>query len=117
MKADEALAQALADTGSSFGISNQQRALLILENMKAQGVHVIAPDDLRIEPGTPLIMMPEPPTLRDFIAIDAPIDYEVVKTAYGTSIPSNDIDRAAFFAAWALLRYEFADAMLDQKKA
>lgn len=56
-------------------------------------------------------------TLRDYFAAKAPVTFDVVTLAYGGE-PSitQDVDRAAFFAVWAMLQYEYADAMIAAGK-
>ena len=52
-------------------------------------------------------------TLREHFAANAPIDSHAAGAAYGGPIDwHSDSDRAAFFAVWAMLRFEYADAML-----
>lgn len=52
-------------------------------------------------------------TLRDWFAGQAPVTFEVAMLAYGREPHIlQDADRAAFFAVWAMLRYDYADAML-----
>ena len=56
--------------------------------------------------------------LRDWFAAQAPITFEVVMLTYGGEPHiTQDVDRAAFFAVWAMLRYEYADAMLAAREA
>ena len=53
-------------------------------------------------------------TLRDYFADNAPIDYRAALDCWGADTPlsKDDATRASFFAVWAMLRYEWADAML-----
>lgn len=55
-------------------------------------------------------------SLRDDLAARAPIGFDEARSAFG-STPSlaSASSRAAFFAVWALLRYEYADAMLRER--
>lgn len=57
-------------------------------------------------------------TLRDYFAAKAPITFEQVKQIYGDDDPDmqNDMVRATVYSIWALARYEYADAMLREKK-
>jgi len=54
--------------------------------------------------------------VREYLAAHAPVDYEMARHAYGSAMPSGDEGRAAFFAIWSMLRYEYADAMLSEGK-
>lgn len=58
-------------------------------------------------------------TLRDYFADSAPIDYRVALDCWGAYNPISidDTTRASFFAMWATLRYEWADAMLAARGA
>lgn len=57
-------------------------------------------------------------SLRDYFAAQAPITFEVVMLTYGGEPHiTQDADRAAFFAVWTMLRYEYADAMLAARGA
>lgn len=53
-------------------------------------------------------------TLRDYFAAKAPVDFGMVAALWGDDQISlhDDRTRAAFIAVWAMLRYEWADAML-----
>lgn len=55
--------------------------------------------------------------LRDKLAMAAPITFEVALRVWGDSDVnlSDDTTRAMFFAVWALARYEYADAMLEER--
>lgn len=66
---------------------------------------------------TPIFSVASEVTLRDHFAVKAPIDFNVVCRAWGGDDPNllEDKTRAAFFAVWALLRYEWADAMLAER--
>lgn len=56
--------------------------------------------------------------LRDQLAAHAPVDFMAAHQTYGRELNLNsDQERAAFFAVWALLRYEYADAMLHERSA
>lgn len=59
-------------------------------------------------------------TLRDYYAAHAPVDVKMALVAWGdpklAGPPSDDEGRAAFMAVWALLRYDYADAMLEERK-
>ena len=56
--------------------------------------------------------------LRDWFAAQAPITFEFVMLAYGGEPHiTQDADRAAFFAVWTMLQYEYADAMLAAREA
>jgi hypothetical protein len=61
-----------------------------------------------------------PISLRDYFAAQAPIDAKMVLAVWGDESlagpPSDDRARASFMAVWALLRYEYADAMLEHRK-
>lgn len=56
-------------------------------------------------------------SLRDWLAGEAPIDFDAACNTWG-GVPqiSNDKERAAFLAVWAMARYEYADAMLDARE-
>ena len=54
--------------------------------------------------------------LRDYFAARAPITYDEVVRIYGCAMPNDDVGRASFMTVWALLRYEYADAMLVQRR-
>lgn len=54
-------------------------------------------------------------TYRDALAKDAPITIELVEKVWLGEIDwSNDNTRTCVFAVWALLRYEWADAMIKE---
>lgn len=54
-------------------------------------------------------------TYRDVLAKDAPITIELVEKAWIGEIDwCNDNTRSCVFAVWALLRYEWADAMIRE---
>jgi hypothetical protein len=55
-------------------------------------------------------------TTREYLAAHAPVDLACAVTSYGASFPQDDKGRAAFFAVWSMLRYEYADAMLSEGK-
>lgn len=56
-------------------------------------------------------------TLRDYFAAHAPVDYSMACQAFGsTPNLNNDQERAAFFAVWAFMRSEYADAMLKARQ-
>ncbi|WP_191569165.1 hypothetical protein [Paracoccus yeei] len=56
--------------------------------------------------------------LRDWFAAHAPITFDVVMLVYGGEPHiTQDADRAAFFAVWTMLQYEYADAMLAAREA
>lgn len=51
----------------------------------------------------------------DYFAAHAPVSYEMALAVYGSSeAPTSDTERAAFFAVWALLRREYASAMVAE---
>ncbi|MBS7703283.1 hypothetical protein [Chelatococcus asaccharovorans] len=53
--------------------------------------------------------------LRDYYAAHAPVDYLAAMAVHGGRPNlNNDQERAAFFAVWALMRYEYADAMIAE---
>lgn len=58
-------------------------------------------------------------TLRDYFAAHAPVDFSYAMDVYGgrkiSKLPTTDEERAVFFAVWTLLRYEYADAMLERR--
>jgi hypothetical protein len=60
-------------------------------------------------------------SLRDYLAARAPIDFTFAMRVFGWSDdngPSHlthDADRASFMSVWALLRYEYADAMMAER--
>jgi hypothetical protein len=63
----------------------------------------------------------ENPTLRDFYATFAPIQWSEACTEFyrrhGESVSLDDErQRKQFWAAWADLRYEYADAMMTARK-
>ena len=53
--------------------------------------------------------------LRDYYAANAPVDYALVTKIFGSGIPNDDKGREVFFSVWALLRHEYADAMLAER--
>jgi hypothetical protein len=53
-------------------------------------------------------------TYRDVLAKDAPISFEDAQRVIGTCNPENDNLRRVFFSCWAMLRYEWADAMIEE---
>lgn len=57
-------------------------------------------------------------TRRQYLAAHAPITFDMVRVAWGKEggpwLGQND-ERASFFAAWAFLAYEWADAMLAEE--
>ncbi|PJN96852.1 hypothetical protein CNY89_00135 [Amaricoccus sp. HAR-UPW-R2A-40] len=57
-------------------------------------------------------------SMRDWFAGNAPVTAENVTYAMGSTIwdLSSESGRAAFFAVMALLRYEYADAMLAERQ-
>lgn len=60
-------------------------------------------------------------TLRDYLAAHAPVGATMALAVWGKDSqlagpPADDKARAAFMAVWALLRYEYADAMLAERK-
>lgn len=63
--------------------------------------------------------MPNEPISRlDEFAKSSPIDFDMVCKIYGTEPDLTDqSNRAAFFAVWALANYEFAKAMADERTA
>lgn len=55
-------------------------------------------------------------TLRDYFAAHAPVSFEMACQCWGDHSPqTDDRARASFAAVWALLRYEYADAMLAER--
>lgn len=55
--------------------------------------------------------------LRDYFAAHAPITFDNACNTYGCQPNLNsDSERAAFFAVWAFLRCEYADAMLAERQ-
>lgn len=54
---------------------------------------------------------------RDFFASTAPITFGDVVKVYG-SVPDvgNDLTRACFFSVWSLMKFEYADAMMAERK-
>lgn len=55
-------------------------------------------------------------TLRDYFAAHAPVSYEAARHVYGgDGMWNDDCSRAAFFAVWTMLRYEYADAMIEAR--
>lgn len=58
--------------------------------------------------------------LRDAFAMNAPIDFEVACGAFGVAAHeyplAPDTNRIPFLAVWAMIRYEYADAMLEARK-
>lgn len=57
--------------------------------------------------------------LRDDMAMNAPITFEQALRIWGDDSVDlfSDPTRATFYAVWASLRYEYADAMLEARKA
>ena len=59
-------------------------------------------------------------SLRDALAMNAPVTWADVHDAggwvNGVALSNRD-ERAAVFAVMAVLRYEYADAMLEERKA
>lgn len=57
-------------------------------------------------------------SLRDTLAMHAPISYEVALAVWGDDSPylHQDLSRASFFSVWAMLQYEWADAMLTARQ-
>lgn len=57
-------------------------------------------------------------TLRDWLAAQAPVDISLAVGAMGGGCVewNKDSERAAVFAVEAMLRYEWADAMLAARK-
>lgn len=59
-------------------------------------------------------------TRRAYYAAHAPITLETVCLAFGSDPKltelGRDATRASFMAVWALMRFEYADAMLRQEK-
>jgi len=54
-------------------------------------------------------------SLRDYFAAHSPVDYLAAMAVHGGRPNlNNDHERAAFFAVWALMRREYADAMLSE---
>lgn len=58
-------------------------------------------------------------SLRDYFAAHAPVDAKMALAVWGKDAnlagpPADDAARAAFMAVWALLRYEYADAMVAE---
>lgn len=53
-------------------------------------------------------------TLRDYFAAHAPVDFQMALQVFGAQDINltDDETRAAFFAIWAMLRTEYADAMI-----
>lgn len=47
------------------------------------------------------------------LAMRAPLTYMDVVYHYGSPAPTDDRGRAVFFAVWACLAFEWADAMLE----
>lgn len=57
-------------------------------------------------------------SLRDWFAGQSPVTFDVVIRVYGGEPHlTTDADRAAFFAVWTMLQYEYADAMLEARSA
>lgn len=57
-------------------------------------------------------------SLRDEFAMNAPVGFDEARNAFGSTPElGSDGERAAFFAVWTLLRYEYADAMLHERAA
>lgn len=56
-------------------------------------------------------------SLRDFFASKSPITFEQVKKVYGDDNPdmADDLTRKVFYGTWALMNYEYADAMLSER--
>jgi hypothetical protein len=56
-------------------------------------------------------------TRRQYLAAHAPITYDMVVNAGGGTWPSllDNVSRGGFFAIWACLAYEWADAMLAEE--
>lgn len=56
-------------------------------------------------------------SLRDYLAAHAPVSFDAAISAFGADPNFNrDNERAAFFAVWSLLRFEYADTMLEARK-
>ena len=58
-------------------------------------------------------------SLRDYFAAHAPITLEDVLAVGGwrdATVLQEDVGRAAVFAVWSGLRYEYADQMLEARK-
>lgn len=57
-------------------------------------------------------------TLRDYFAAKAPVDFGVAVAVWGENRLALDEDRtrAVFLTVWAMIRYEWADAMLAARK-
>lgn len=59
-------------------------------------------------------------SLRDYYIANNPIDFSIAVRAWGSRDGdvnfTDDQTRAGFFAVWALIRVEFADAMIKARK-
>lgn len=57
-------------------------------------------------------------SLLDYLAAHAPIDFNAAVNAWGSENINltNDSEREAFMSMWSYLRYEYAHAMLVERK-
>jgi hypothetical protein len=57
-------------------------------------------------------------SLRQYYAAHAPVSYEMACAAWGDQRPfiNDDATRAGFMAVWAMLRFEYAEAMLHEER-
>ena len=54
-------------------------------------------------------------TMRDYFANSAPVDWSMAQQAAGLGVTVSPTDRLTLWAAMAIMRYEYADAMLAER--
>lgn len=58
-------------------------------------------------------------SLRDKFAVSAPIDYDIVSATISrnfSSVEQSEMSMDEIFKLWAMLRYRYADAMMEARK-
>lgn len=77
------------------------------EDYQSNGYHDVNPDERFGQEGM---------SLRDYFASKSPITFDQVKKVYGDENPNlmDDLTRKVFYGIWALMNYEYADAMVEE---